>query len=640
MKDFMKNQLGNLFLWAPFVAAAGAALFFGGSYDPRPAIIILMVMITAGLVCAFRHNIFVRAIALFVFGFAYAYTFTTIINTPQLKYELREADVIGTVAKIDYTADKARIYLRVKSDDINAVGRDMANIRVTLTDKPLPNVGDKIKATVNLYPPAKPYAPDTFDYARWAYFNKLTATGYIHDYTVIEATNRVSMASTRDYLHNKSNSFLVDSLVLGYKSAVNDTDNKIWTATGIGHVWSISGFHMTLVGGWLFVIFFSVFRLIAPITRRVPARIPALICSWMGLLLYLFLSGLDVATIRAFLMTTFIFAAFIFGRSAISLRNACIAFFVIFLINPHYIMQAGFQLSFAAIFGLVWLWNVIEPKMPTRKIFKVIYATALTSIVAMIFTAPFVIAHFGALPIYSLIGNLILIPIFSIAIMPLVIIGTLTAIFGWMAPISLAHSIYDFTFNIAAHIANLPEANLTMPHMPNSALLIITFGFLCLIFIKAKWMNYVLCGVCVTVGILIIATRPRPIFISSYDNELVAFISRDKIEFNKSRASNHYFAFNTWKQISGFPVDTPNVRRKHDEHVWRFDNIVYIQKFTALQKNVADFCSDDSVKYIVSYFDVQSESCAHKILRGAVIIYENGDVRKMNLTRPWHNLRG
>ncbi len=618
--------------------ASGAALFFGGAYNPTEITIISITIISAVLVCIFRRNILVRMLALFAFGFSYAYAFTLFTNTPQLKRELREKTIVGSVIKIDYTDAKSRIYLRVKSDDINAVGRNMATVRVTLTKGDIPNIGDKIEANVNLYSPSAPYAPDTFDYARWAYFNNLTATGYIRDYTVIDSGGTANMAVLRNYLHNASKSFLADSLVLGYKAAVPEADNAIWTATGIGHVWSISGFHMTLVGGWLFAIFFCVFRFIAPITRRIPARIPALICAWLGLLFYLFLSGIDVATIRAFLMTTFVFGAFIFGRSAISLRGAAVAFCVIFFINPHYIMQAGFQLSFAAIFGLIWLWNEVRPKVPRNKTLKIIFATVLTSVVASMFTAPFVIAHFGALPIYSLIGNMILIPIFSIAIMPLVIIGVGTAVFGWTGPINLAHSIYDFTFSIATHIAALPAANCVMPHMPNSALLIITFGLCALIFIRAKWINYILCMVAVTIGVAIIALQSRPKFISTYDNELVAFITDDKIEFNKSRASNHYFAFDTWKQISGFLVDTSNQRRKHNKYVWRFDDIAYIQKFTALQKNIADLCSDDSVKYIVSYFDVRSKSCAHKILRGAFIIYENGYVKRMGLNRPWHNL--
>ena len=92
------------------------------------------------------------------------------------------------------------------------------------------------------------------------------------------------------------------------------------------------------------------------------------------------------------------------------------------MLNPHFVMQPGFQLSFAAIFGLIWLWNEVKPRMPHNKILKVIYTASLTSIVATIFTAPFVIAHFYSLPIYGLIGNLILLPIFSVAIMPLVIL--------------------------------------------------------------------------------------------------------------------------------------------------------------------------------------------------------------------------
>lgn len=476
-----------------------------------------------------------------------------------------------------------------------------------------------------------------------AYFNHMSATGYINNYETLFSSKESSISKLRDHLHKTSKSFLADTLVLGYKSAVPETDNKIWTATGVGHVWSISGFHITLVSGWLFAIFYFIFRAIAPITKRVPARIPALVFAWAGLLLYLFLSGVDVATVRAFLMTTLIFAAFIFGRNAISMRNICVAFCAIFLMNPHYVMQPGFQLSFAAIFGLVWLWNDVKPKIPNNKILKVLYTATLTSIVATIFTAPFVVAHFYSLPIYGLLGNLILLPIFSVAIMPLVILGTLTSGFGWNLPLNLAESVYNFTLDIGTKIAELPYSTLTLPHISNLALMLFITGFMCLMFIrpvKIK-LNYILFSILTLAGISVVAFTPKPIFYATKDHELVAFVNNGKLEFNKSRASNHYFTFDTWKQLNGEATDTPNKRRKHDKGLYLYKtenfNLAYIQKFVPLQKHIAKLCNDDNIDYIVSYFYIDAPKCNHKILRDGFVIYKSGKVSYTTTNRPWHN---
>lgn len=573
-----------------------------------------------------RVPILLRGVALFLFGFYYAAVFTDFTNTPKLTHNVHNLEIVGRVDAIDYTPDKARVYLTAPIK-----GMEM-RVRLSVPDASGVRIGDTVRTTVGLFRPSGAYAPETFDYARWAYFNNLSATGYVAELSVVK-NGAGGINAVRDHLHRQTESFLVDSLVLGYKSAVPESDNKIWTATGVGHIWSISGFHMALVGGWIFAMFYFIFRRIPYIVRRVPAKIPAMIVAWCGLVGYLFLSGVDVATVRAFLMTTLVFVAFIFGRNAISMRNVALAFCFIFLINPHYVMQAGFQLSFAAVFGLVWMYNDIQPKMPENKIAKIIWGMLLTSVIATIFTAPFVATHFGAIPIYSLIGNLILLPIFSVVIMPLVIVGA----FGINMAVDAAHAVYKFTFEIAEWIAALPAANMDVPFISNAAMVCFVLGLMFLILVRGKFINYILCGLFIMLGMINVYCTPKPIFYATYDNELIAVRGADgKLRFNKSRASNHYFAFDTWKQINGEGTGTPNPRLKHENGVYRFGDIVYMQKFVPTMKNIKSLCEDDSVRYIVSYFEINSPSCAHKIIRGGCVIYPNGRVRYTTRARRWN----
>lgn len=613
--------------------AFGAALYFVLPYEPIiPYVYILTVTL---LIITFwkRVPIILRAISVFLFGFMYACAYTHLIDTPQINTILRDKNITGNVYNIDVTNNKSRIYLKTTdnmrirvstSDDINAL-----------------NIGDDINATATLFRPTGAYAPATFDYARWAYFNRLSATGYISDYKIINSSTNININSIRDNLHNTAKSFLVDTLVLGYKNAVPENDKKIWTATGIGHVWSISGFHMTLVGGWLFAVFFLIFRSIPYITRRMPARIPAIVCAWIGLFGYLFLSGLDVATTRAFLMTTLVFMAFIFGRSAVSMRNICLAFCIIFLINPHYVMQPGFQLSFAAVFGLIWFWGDTKHIKRTRfqKILRAIYATLITSVIATLFTAPFVIAHFYSIPIYGLIGNLILLPIFSFAIMPLVLVGAC----GWTWATNMAHAIYNWTLNIATCISEMPYATITMPHISNIAMICFILGLACVIFVRAgKFKENIIIGATfIGLGITTNLLQSRPWFMSTHDNELVAFRRPDgKLNFNMKSAANHYFAFDTFLQISGNSIEAPRHKHRCSRGVCEFQsdkiNIVYTQRFIPLLKNFDTWCADDNVDYIVSYLNIDAPKCEHKILKGAFIIYDNGRIKKFSQNRYWH----
>jgi len=649
MKEFLNNQYKNIFLWSPFVVAFGAALYFSLGLEPDFHFPILITILLATVIYKNR-NLFIRAIAIFLFGFFYAMSFTHIVDTPNVNNSFGEIQISGIVKDIDYTTDKTRLTLQVPIEQIKSDEKHkFANIRVSISDdKQNINIGDTISGNALLFHPSAKYVPASFDFARWAYFSKISATGFFKDY---EITKSDSAPCIRNYIHNKSNSFLTDSLVLGYKKTIPEFENNVWKSVGIGHVWSISGFHMTLVGGWLFALLYFFFRLFPRITRRIPAKYPAIICAWGGLLFYLCISGISVATVRAFLMTTIIFAAILLGRGVLSLRNAALAFLAIFLTNPFSVMNAGFQLSFSAIFGLLWFFKDKEYKKRTfiMRCLHIMYASLMTAVVATIFTMPFIIAHFGYIPLYGLIGNIILLPIFSVAIMPLVIIGTICAIFNYHFLINICDDVYQFALSIATNITNLPHANIHMPYMSNTVLVLCILGLICLVLIvnsdSKKYfirnVNYCLCATFITSAIVVYLATERPLFYATDDHELVAFNVDDKLQFNHAKMAKHYFAFSSWYEFNNEQAPDKNKRYKCKNGVCRYNtpkwNIVYIQKFTAILNTIDEVCHDKSVDYIVATFDISAPNCYAKILSDGLIIYQNGKITKIINRRPWNN---
>ena len=649
MKEILNIQYKNLFLWVPFVMAFGAAFYFSIDVEPNFSFPIIITLLFAAIIYKYK-NIFVRTIALFAFGFFYAMSFTQITNTIQIKDSFDFVSINGTVKDIDFTPDSTRVLLSVPAQQIDEKLPDKnLNIRVSIKDnKDIINIGDTITGDARIFHPSARYTPDSFDFARWAYFSKISGTGFFKDYKII---NQDSSGTMRNFIHNKTNSVLTDALVLGYKKVIPENESNIWKSVGIGHVWSISGFHMTLIGGWLFALFYLLFRTISPLSKRIPAKYPAIICAWFGLIFYLCISGISVATTRAFLMTTLIFIATILGRGVLSLRNAALAFLIIFLINPFSIMNAGFQLSFAAIFGLLWFFDNKEyiKRTSMQKIFHYISMLFMTALVATIFTLPFIIAHFGYVPIYSLIGNIVLLPIFSIAVMPLVIIGTFTALFGGHLLLDIANSVYNFALTIATHISDLPYANLSTPYISNTVLLLSISGLLCLVLLEKpdsknffiKNINYVLCAIFISGAIIICTIRSKPLFYATYDHELVAFNVNGKLQFNKARASAHYFAFGSWYQYNNETEPDKNKRYKCDKGFCVYKTpkwgLAYMQNFTAVLNNMEKVCSDKNIDYIVSTFDISAPNCHGKILKNGIMIYPNGHITEIINYRPWHN---
>ena len=650
MKEFLGIQYKNLFLWSPFVMAFGAALYFSCGTEPNFHFPILITILLGAIIYK-NKNVFIRAIAIFLFGFFYAMSFTHIIDTPQIRDSFGTIPISGTITDIDYTTDKTRLIIKTATEQLKPESNHKyTNIRISISrDNQSINIGDTINGNARIFHPSSKYTPATFDFARWAYFSKISATGFFEDFHI---TSTDSTPKLRNFIHQKSNSFLTDSLVLGYKKTIPESESNIWKSVGIGHVWSISGFHMTLVGGWLFAVFYLIFRLFPKITRRVPAKYPALICAWVGLLFYLCISGISVATTRAFLMTTVIFAAVILGRGVLSLRNAALAFLIIFLINPFAVMNAGFQLSFAAIFGLLWFFKGEEYIKRTfiRRILHILYLSLMTAIIATLFTMPFIISHFGYIPIYGLIGNIILLPIFSVVIMPLVIIGTICALFNYHFLLNLSHDIYQFALSVATHITNLPHASIQMPPVSNFVLMLCTIGLICLILIVKtdsknyflKNINYFACGICIAVAIVINISTPRPLFYASDDHELVAFNIDNKLEFNHAKMAKHYFAFSSWYEFNNEEKPDKNKRYKCDHGFCRYNsknwNLVYMQNFTAILNTIDDVCHDESVDYIVATFEIEAPNCHAKILTDGLMIYPNGHITKIINQRPWDNL--
>lgn len=633
-------QRQNILLWATLCTCFGAALYF--TLGQEPALWIVITSVIIGIVGAFgfRKNPLLLLGAMFVFGFGYGGIYTHVKSPQMIPHDIHGITISGNVTAVTTTPDKTRILLDTP---------DFGSVRVSTELNNNISVGDYISGDGGLFKPHTSDIPNGFDPARHAYFSGPNASGYIKDIKITHTADS-GAHSVQEYIKNQTNSFLTRALVLGDKNALSNTARAVWTANGMAHIWSISGYHISLVAGWLFIIFYFIFRLCPPIVRRVPAKVPALICAWLGLIGYVLLSGTAVATVRAFIMTTLVMIAFIIGRSAFSLRTIGIAMFAIVLFNPYFVMRAGFQLSFAAIFGIVWLWQIATPKMPRGKLLKYLYGAILTTAVATLFTAPFVAAHFGSVQIYGILGNLVFVPIFSFILMPLVVLGTITALLGFGAPLLLAHKIYDTIFHWAESIANLPAATINTANISNACLCLMILGLACLVFVRnldsfksvaMRHLNLVLCGLFMLGGITIATFTPRPVFYISTDHKLIAAIQDGKLKFNKTHDSGNFFAFDTWKKSNGERTGTENEKLTKESGIYLVETnkwkLAYIPTFIPLTKSFASLCESPDIKYIASFLDVNSDKCQNKIIRGGAVIYPSGRIKYVTSNRLWHN---
>ena len=266
MRNWLKSQ--NLFMWTPLFLAFGMAFYF--SIFSEPNIYVLLAAFIGGTIFGLllRRFPIIVLISFFAIGFGYSGIYTHIKQTKTLSHDIHGIEISGKITNLDYTDGKTRIYLATEN---------FGKVRVSTESPKIFNIGDKISGTGGLFKPKPADTPNGFDFARFAYFDGISSTGYITDIN-ITYTPESGVYNIRNNIKKHTKSFLVDSLVLGYKHALPDGHREIWTTNGVAHIWAISGYHMTLIAGWLFFMFYLIFRSCPYIVRRVPARIPALIC--------------------------------------------------------------------------------------------------------------------------------------------------------------------------------------------------------------------------------------------------------------------------------------------------------------------------------------------------------------------------
>ncbi|MCL2538357.1 MAG: ComEC family competence protein [Alphaproteobacteria bacterium] len=668
MNKFISVQYPNFLLWMPFIFGAGAITYFAWPTEPVVAIPWIISALFAACAFAVYHSwrrgkinitYYVSLVTLLIFGFGFFWSVATThaLDTKTIRRDGWDISISGVVENISYTATRVRVFIK---DDDGMV------MRLSLTkEEAIPKIGSRIETIAMLYKPQPASVPGAFDMAEHAYFKGFGATGYPKaPLTVVDdaPTNRFMIANLRDTIHNRiathgndTGTALVDSLVLGHGRTMDGPNYDAARAAGIAHIFSISGFHMTLIGGWLFVFFYLIFRATTPLTRNIPARIPALICTWMALLFYLSISGAMVATQRAFMMATLGFIAVAFGRTIISLRNVCLVFGLILLFNPHYIVEIGFQLSFGAIFAIFYFLSAdkYQPLTRREKIKRTIKGAILATLAATLFTEPLIMYHFNSVQIYTLAGNLFIVPLFSILIMPLVILGTIFgAVIGWFLPLDLAAYSYDAIMWLTGQIASWPYAVTNVPRIPGISMILFAIAALIMMFVIGyRRQKIYICSALVVAGLLIYVTRPKPIFYSVPGGELVAFMTDGgTLQFNKARASNHRIAFESWDALNG-DLDRGRIRKTigagfdgekysvrcidkvcyYTTPKWR---LAYAQQFVPLYRHLARICAEDI--FVVSYFRFIAPDCRATALRGGFVIYPSGRVEYARGGRIWH----
>jgi competence protein ComEC len=302
----------------------------------------------------------------------------------------------------------------------------------------------------------------------------------------------------------------------------------------------------------------GVLAAIPSVALRYPIKKWAALASLVVSLGYLVVSGAPVPTQRAFIMNAIVLLAILVDREALSLRSIGWAALAVMVVQPEAVMGPSFQMSFAAVYGLIAGYEVMGPRMaewrrrhhawwcgPALYVFGILLTTQLAGTA----TAMYTIFHFNRYATYSLLGNLLAVPIVGMWVMPAALLALCLLPFGLDAwGWRLMGQGLVLVGHVAQGVSSLPGATLDLPEMPVTALVVFTLGGLWLCLWRRRWRLWGLVGM--VVGLVLYAVHQPPDILVDGSGKLAALRGDDGVlRFSSGRSGKR--ARETWAKQSG-----------------------------------------------------------------------------------------
>jgi competence protein ComEC len=451
---------GRLLPWVPVAFGAGIACYFAADHEPVASV--TAVAAIAFSVAAFLlrgQKVFPVAVlvAAMAAGFAVATWKTARIAHGVLARPVYSVSLSGFVETRDIRERTDRFVLRVAQMESPRGLTKLERVRLSVRKGTAPAVGSFVELKARLQPPLAPMRPGSYDFGRDMYFSGIGASGFAMgaiktvDPPVsggLSLRYAAYMQDLRDAIDARIRTALdgdqraiATALLTGRRDAISTPVNDAMFISGLGHVLSISGYHMAVVAGVVFFAVRALLALIPQLTVGFPIKKWSAAAAFAAAAFYLLLSGAEVATQRSFFMTAVVLIAVMVDRRAVTFRTLAVAAMIVLAVAPEALVHPSFQMSFAATLGLVALVQIGMPRLfaspdstATARVAlwggREIMMLALASLIAGLATTPYAAFHFHRVTPYGVVANLAAMPVVSAVVMPAGLLGLLAMPFG------------------------------------------------------------------------------------------------------------------------------------------------------------------------------------------------------------------
>jgi competence protein ComEC len=266
---------------------------------------------------------------------------------------------------------------------------------------------------------------------------------------------------------------LLKAVCLGDRSGLTNDLRQSYTTAGGMHLLAVSGLHVGLI--WL-VLHHSLGWIVRLLRRELYRALMIIVLLWF----YAFVTGFSSSVSRSVTMFTFVTVSGIIDRRTHPVNGILVSAFVLMLINPGRLLDVGFQLSYAAILGIVTLYPIIKSLLKVKnRVMKWVWEVTIISLTAQLTTLPLVVYYFHQLPSYSLFTNLLAVPLLSglialfVISVPFMAIGMFTGVFNKL--LFLLGNLMNRSMELIASIPGATLEDLYLDQLNLLLLMIIVF---------------------------------------------------------------------------------------------------------------------------------------------------------------------
>lgn len=296
--------------------------------------------------------------------------------------------------------------------------------------------GQRWQLTVRVKRPHSTLNPYGFDFEAWSLERNIRATGYVRkqssnqmlDAAVYRPEYLIEML--RERVRDRMNFVLQDkpyggvlrALAIGDESGIKQADWQTFLRTGTNHLMSISGLHITMLSGLAFSLTYALWRRSERLTIKLPARKAATIIGAIVALIYSLMAGFSIPTQRTLYMLSVFAVALWAGRHVSIARVLAYALLVVVVLDPWAVLAAGFWLSFGAVAVISYaLSGRLRKAHWLREAVTTQWAVTLGLM-------PLLLMMFQQVSIISPLANALAIPVISLIVVPITLLGSVLPI--------------------------------------------------------------------------------------------------------------------------------------------------------------------------------------------------------------------